>query len=135
MVFVCIFIYFFIYMYQNCSKLQVKIKQWTEEAKGARQQGATCSAGWVIVGFSGGRERVTQVRPSLRELSGKLSGCGRVAGPWCHWGGRRREKQLIKASASFSPRSRSSTVAEEDGRPGEGKHARGENACRGPLAV
>lgn len=84
------------------------------------QRGLTAggnSAGWVIVGFSGGRERVTQVRPSLRELSGKLSGRGRVAGPWCHRRGRRAEKKLIKASASFFflflPRSRGSTAAEE----------------------
>lgn len=70
-------------MYQKCSELQVKIKEWTEEA---RQQGATCSAGWVIVGFSGARKRVTQVRPSLGELSVKLLGCGHVAGPRCHRG-------------------------------------------------
>lgn len=81
-------------MYQNCSELQVKMKEWTQEARGAGQQGAASSARWVVVGFSGGRERVTQVRLSLRELSGKLLGCGGVAGPWCH-----REATLQNSSS------------------------------------
>lgn len=109
------------------------------------QRGLTAggnSAGWVIVGFSGGRERVTQVRPSLRELSGKLSGRGRVAGPWCHRGGR-AEKQLIKASASFfflSPQVTRFNGGRGDGRAGEGKNTPGGvgvgggiNARTGPV--
>lgn len=113
-------------------------------ASRAGQRGLTAggnSAGWVIVGFSGGRERVTQVRPSLRELSGKLSGRGRVAGPWCHRRGRRAEKQLIKASDSFfflSPQVTRFNGGRGDGRAGEGKTANtlgvgGINARRGPV--
>lgn len=95
----CVFLFLFI-IYLYASKMHWAAGEDQGASRGG-QRGLTAggnSAGWVIVGFSGGRERVTQVRPSLRELSGKLLGRGRVAGPWCHGGG---GKQLIKASASF----------------------------------